>query len=86
MTHERARLLYDIQALEFAAVDLNLYLDTHPTDERALLDYNEISRQLKELKTKYEDCFGPLTNFGNAPGGCDHWKWLDEPWPWEILV
>ena len=32
---ERLELLKEIMALEFSLVDLNLYLDTHPEDERA---------------------------------------------------
>ena len=32
----RDELMLRIQALEFTAVDLNLYLDTHPCDARAL--------------------------------------------------
>ena len=41
-------LMLRIQALEFTAVDLNLYLDTHPCDARALADYNQVVAALAQ--------------------------------------
>jgi spore coat protein JB len=70
-------------AEEFTAVELNLFLDTHPDDERALNDYNETVERLRELKAAYENQFGPLTNFGYATSEYP-WRWVDEPWPWQI--
>lgn len=86
MSCERVRLLHEIQAVEFAAVDLTLYLDTHPTDLRALMDYNDISLQLRELKQAYETRYGPLCAFGTSPGGVDRWHWIDDPWPWDAQM
>lgn len=80
---KRNELLRKIQELEFAAVDLNLFLDTHPTNQPALSDYNAITEELKRLKKIYETNFGPLSNFGNSPSQYP-WRWIDEPWPWEI--
>lgn len=76
-------LLKKIQELEFAAVDLNLYLDNHPTHQQALIDYNMISEELKKYKRIYEIKHGPLTNYGYAPSQYP-WSWVSEPWPWEI--
>lgn len=76
-------LLKRIQELEFAAVDLNLFLDNNPHHKQALSDYNRFTEQLMELKRIYESKHGPLCNFGSAPS--QHpWKWVEEPWPWEI--
>ena len=75
-------LLHDIQKLEFACLDLNLYLDTHPECEDALKDYNMFSTELTKLKNLYRRNFGPLANFGSCPSQYP-WKWLSEPWPWE---
>jgi hypothetical protein len=44
---ERRELLDQIRAIEFMTVDLNLYLDTHPNDRRALNEYNYYVRQLQ---------------------------------------
>ncbi|MGI6712409.1 MAG: spore coat protein CotJB [Bacillota bacterium] len=78
----RKKLLRKIQELEFAAVELNLYLDNNPSDEQALSDYNKFTQDLINLKDMYEAKYGPLTNFGNAPSQFP-WKWVEEPWPWE---
>jgi spore coat protein JB len=78
----RKEMMNKIRELEFAAVDLNLYLDTHPTCQQALMDYNTISQQLNELKKIYETKYEPLVHFGCAPSQYP-WKWVCDPWPWE---
>lgn len=83
MANARLQLLRDIMALEFTAVEFNLYLDTHPRDQRALLAYNQTVEELNELKEAYQAAYGPLTNFGTAASEYP-WRWVDEPWPWEI--
>jgi spore coat protein JB len=35
------RMLRELQELEFALVELNLYLDTHPCDTQAIKTFNE---------------------------------------------
>lgn len=77
------KMLEKIRELEFAAVDLNLFLDNHPTNQQALTDFNAIALELGELKKAYEAKYGPLTNFGHSPGQYP-WRWVSEPWPWEI--
>ena len=72
-------LLKQIQEYEFAITDLALYLDTHPTDPKALFLHRRYCIESKELKDKYQKMYGPLTI--NCP--CNKWKWIDEPWPWE---
>jgi spore coat protein JB len=76
-------LLKKIQEVEFTVLDLNLYLDTHSKNERALMDYNMYSQELMKLKKNYEKHYGPLTNFGYAPSQYP-WQWINEPWPWEM--
>ena len=75
-------LMDQIRALEVTTVDLNLYLDTHPDDERAAMDYSCYSQELMSLKRQYEENFGPLQNFGNSIIGST-FTWVDDPWPWE---
>ncbi|RKD22471.1 spore coat protein JB [Caminicella sporogenes DSM 14501] len=79
----RKDLLKKIQEVEFAIVDLNLYLDTHPKNQRALADYNMLTNELFRLKKIYEMNYGPLTNFGYAPSHYP-WQWIESPWPWEL--
>lgn len=81
--NQRQRDLLRIMELEFAAIDLNLFLDTHPQDGRALADMAAISQELMHAKMAYESRYGPIMNFGYglSPGT---WRWIDDPWPWEL--
>lgn len=80
----REELMGKIRELQFAAVELNLFLDNHPENKQALSDYNKISEDLCELKKMYEEKCGPLTNYGYAPSQYP-WQWVNEPWPWERM-
>lgn len=82
MKHDRLELLESIQEVEFALIELNLYLDTHLIDQNALMQYNQLSSQLQMLKQQYEMTYGPLLNFGFSPSQYP-FKWLEGPWPWE---
>ena len=75
-------LLRTIQALQMQCIDLNLFLDTHPGDAKALYDYNCYSEQLKAAKQQYECMCGPLENFGNSTSELP-FSWRKSPWPWE---
>lgn len=78
---ERTRedMLEEIRSLEFSIVDLSLYLDTHPQDEKAICLHNNYCNTLRHLKDNYQKIYGPLT----IKFPCNKWRWLEEPWPWE---
>ena len=73
----KKQMLLRLSAVQFAAWELHMYLDTHPGDTNATLRYKELEVQYQQLLAEYEDQFGPLVMpaTGNA--------WLEEPWPWE---
>lgn len=75
----RQEMIDQIKSLDFAIIELGLYLDTHPGDQRALCMHKEYCKQAKDLKDKYQKMYGPLTIF--YP--CNKWRWLEQPWPWE---
>jgi spore coat protein JB len=75
----RQEMIDQIKSLDFAIIELGLYLDTHPDDQRALCMHREYCKQTKDLKDKYQKMYGPLTIF--YP--CNKWRWLEQPWPWE---
>ena len=75
----RQEMIDQIKALDFAIIELGLYLDTHPEDQKALCMHREYCKQVKDLKDKYQKMYGPLTIF--YP--CNKWRWIEEPWPWE---
>lgn len=75
-------LLKCIYECEFVCVELNEYLDTHPADHNAKHDYLCYCKKLAALKAQYEECYGPLTNFGHSPTdtGC----YVCSKWPWQL--
>ena len=81
-TNEREALLNQWQQYNFYLVDLNLYLDLYPNDQRVLNIYNNILETKKQITDKYESKYGPLT-VGSKYVGNDTWRWNSNPWPWE---
>lgn len=80
---QQACMLKEIMSYGFTAIDLNLFLDTHPGDVKALTEYNCVTQTLGTLIAAYEQCYGPLTAAGHTPSQYP-WQWIDEPWPWQI--
>jgi len=77
------KCLEELQAIDFAIVELQLYLDTHPNDHEAIQQFNELAKERKRLKKTIETMYGPLQQFGNSFSGYP-WNWNDPPWPWQI--
>ncbi|WNQ12833.1 spore coat protein CotJB [Paenibacillus aurantius] len=76
-------LLKELQSTDFVLFELTLYLDTHPDDEEALKQYNELAEQRKEVKERVEAQFGPLRQ-GEPQSSTSSWEWNSAPWPWQI--
>ena len=81
-TNEQARMLTTLSALEFAAHDINLYLDLHPEDRDMIELYNQYRIESNELRDKYENAYGPILASSNATNQIP-WNWKNSPWPWE---
>ena len=80
VSSEKDKKLLNIQMYTFALKDLNLYLDTHPSDDSILVEFNRINNKLIELKKEYENLYGPLCiNSMNS----DTYSWINNPWPWD---
>lgn len=78
---DRDELLKVISVLDFFAIDLHLYLNTHPTDRDAILKYNTVVKHAKELREQYECSFGMLMAHDTTSEY--PWQWIEEPWPWD---
>ncbi len=79
MDNGREVLLRKIQALSFAKVESELYLDIHPESKQALDYYKNLLDELDGYMTEYQNKYGPL--FAEGVVG-DRWTWTDNPWPW----
>ncbi len=77
----RESLLRKIQALSFAKVETELYLDVYPESAQALSYYRNILSQLDEAMTEYQNKYGPL--FAEGVVG-DRWTWVEGKWPWQL--
>jgi len=76
----RQKMLDEIMAADFMLEDLELYLNTHPYDQRALCIYMNYVPKAKWLRCNYERIYGPIT----ATASCSYpWPWINSPWPWE---
>ena len=74
-------LLEQIRALGFVKVELELYLDTHPTCPTALDYYRRTVDALERLTEEYHNQYGPLVASGNL--STEKWNWVNGPWPWQ---
>lgn len=81
MPDNKSRLFAELQQVSFVLMDLNLYLDTHPTDASALRYYKHYQQLREQLLEQYTMEYGPITagnvNIKNT------WTWVEGPWPWE---
>lgn len=74
-------LMKQLMSYDFVAHELTLFLDTHPTDMKALEMHSAVSKKAMELRKEYEDAYGPLTASANL--STEKWAWIEGPWPWE---
>lgn len=75
-------LLREIMSYNFALIEIVLYLNTHPKDRTVLNLHNKYARKYHELIEKYQENYGPL--YSNYPDAKYPWRWINDPWPWEI--
>ena len=71
----------ELMAIDFAAHDLALYLDTHSDDKEAFDAYRDLLKMAKEGRMKYTREYGPLMHMDVMND--ERYSWLDNPWPWD---
>lgn len=76
---EREKCLLEIQELDFAISDLNLYLDNYPCDKQAYDLFKKYTEECKKKKEYYTKVFGPLV----LSELTDEYEWSTGVWPWE---
>jgi spore coat protein JB len=75
--------LEGLQQLDFALVELTLYLDTHPNDLHALQQFNQLAQQRQQAAYQFEMQYGPLMQYGHSYSRFP-WQWTESPWPWQV--
>lgn len=74
----KKKLLIRLSSMQFAMLEMRIFLDTHPNDDEALAMYNKYREKYKSLAKEFEEQFGPLTL-----NGYNSDEWLCDPWPWD---
>lgn len=82
---QRDRLTRQMAMYSFMLDDIQLFLDTHPSNRKALAAYNNYRRLYEAAKQEYEAAYGPV-NAMSQPEDSDTWLWSTTPWPWESEV
>ena len=80
MSH-KDQMLKDIGALDFALVELMLYLDTHPYDCGAMEYFNHYSKIKNQMEKDFSQKYFPLTK--DMAASNKEWRWGMAPLPWE---
>ncbi len=76
---ERGKKLVEIQKLDFAVADLNLYLDLNPDDLYAYKMFKIYVMECKKKKDEFTKIYGPLA----LDELTDEYEWSKGVWPWE---
>lgn len=75
------QLYAKLQRLDFAIVELALYLDSYPDNAAALDYYGKLIAEREEVARAYQQGCGPMTIMDNKNPGL--WEWGQSPWPWQ---
>ncbi|MBR5285028.1 MAG: spore coat protein CotJB [Clostridia bacterium] len=79
---DRQSAMHRLQQADFALIDINLYLDTHPCCPNGLEYFRCMRMERDNALREYEENYGPIT-MDDADANC-RWDWVDQPWPWEM--
>ncbi len=79
---EKEQLLMFLDALSFATIDINLYLDLYQNDKDMIALFNQYRVEANKLRAEYESKYGPILVDSDA-SNVYPWAWDNRPWPWE---
>ena len=79
---EREEALLNLNQIQFAMHELNLYLDVYPNDANIMRQFVSYRNTYNDLLNQYENRYGALnvnsTSLNSVPFG-----WVNQTWPWE---
>lgn len=80
---DKCKMLRMIHALDFSIKEMELYLDVHPANRKALNLINDLRRKREMAVMTYEKMYGKYIVTTHDSVGTDNWEWINSPWPWE---
>ena len=81
--NERESLIRELARMDFAAHELNLYLDLHPENTTMITLFNDYREKYNQLVKQYDEKFGPLLISSNTLNQTP-FLWERDIWPWEV--
>lgn len=77
---ERNKLLNKVRMYNFAIIEANLFLDTHPENKDALMYLKKVNELYEKAKSEFVARYGPL----KVTDVTENFDWVKGPWPWEV--
>ena len=74
--------LLNLNQVQFACHDINLFLDNYPDDIKMIDLYNKYRQNYMDLLQSFESKYGPINVYFDGISG-NTWSWNNEPWPWK---
>lgn len=78
--NDRQKLMKQIASLDFAIIELHIFLNTHPDDMTAAQKMDEYIEKSNKLRAEYEEKYGPIQSTDISS---NQWAWISNPWPWD---
>ena len=83
MLNEKQEMLNKISAVDFSIHEINLFLDSHPQNIKAVELLSAYRKMRSDLINDYEQKYGDyVTRVGDVKAEVP-WSWIEGPWPWE---
>lgn len=79
---EQREMVLEISKIDFAIIEMNLYLDTHPYDVDAIEQINRYLNKKRQLQREYCAKYAPLS-LDDITNPGKEWNWALQPAPWE---
>lgn len=80
--NSRERLLRNVHEASFAVDEARLYLDTHPTSEKAKRFFDISNDKRRKAFQEFEQYYGALLT-DDIDAEKDGWTWTENPFPWD---
>jgi len=80
---DKTALRTKIYELDFALDELNLFLDSHPDNEKAVYLLASYRKMREDCIKQYEEKHGRYIVTVNDVKAEAPFKWIKGPWPWE---
>lgn len=82
ITNSQEEALFNLNQIQFAMHDLNLYLDIFPNDRDMINRFSYYKNTYNTLLKQYEDQYGPLII--NSVKDTTPFEWVKDNFPWEV--